>query len=158
MTPKSGKTAPITFKTILFQAGKTATGIVVPEEIVENMGAGKKPPVTITINGYTYRNTVAVMGGKFMVGVSAEHRQGAGVKGGEQIEVTIALDTEPRVAEVPEDLQRALDEDKTAASHFETLSYSKKRALILPLTDAKTEDTRKKRLEKTIETLRAGKV
>lgn len=158
MTPKSGKTAPITFKTILFRAGKTATGIVVPEEIVENMGAGKKPPVTITINGYTYRNTVAVMGGKFMVGVSAEHRQGAGVKGGEQIEVTIALDTEPRVAEVPEDLQRALDEDKTAASHFETLSYSKKRALILPLTDAKTEDTRKKRLEKTIETLRAGKV
>ena len=158
MAPQSGKNTGIKFKTILLQAGKTATGIVIPDEIVENMGAGKKPPVKITINGYTYRNTVAVMGGQFMVGVSAEHRQGAGVKGGEEIEVTIELDTEPRVAEVPEDLQRALDKNKSAAQHFEKLSYSKKRALILPLQDAKTEETRKKRLEKTIETLNAGKI
>jgi hypothetical protein len=83
------------FKTTLLQAGKTATGFTIPSEIVEGLGAGKKPPVRITINGYTYRNTVAVMGGKYMVGVSAEHRMGAHVAGGDKMEVTIELDTEP---------------------------------------------------------------
>jgi hypothetical protein len=82
------------FKTTLLQAGKTATGIKIPPEIVESLGAGKKPPVRITINGYTYRNTVAVMGGAYMVGVSAEHRKGANVKGGDVLEVIIELDTQ----------------------------------------------------------------
>src|SRR6187551_2459141 len=97
------------FTTTLLKAGKTATGIEIPASIVEKLGAGKKPPVRITINGYTYRNTVAVMGGVFMVGVSAEHRKGANIEGGDEVEVTIELDTELRVVSVPDDFQKALN-------------------------------------------------
>src|SRR6267142_2808752 len=110
------------FTTTLLQAGKTATGIHIPSEIVERMGAGKKPPVRITINGYTYRNTVAVMGGAYMVGVSAEHRLGAKVAGGDNVEITIELDTEPRIVEVPADFQKALNKNAGAKKNFEALS------------------------------------
>lgn len=153
----SKKNDSLKFRTTLQQAGKTATGIVVPPEIVESLGAGKKPPVTVTINGYSYRNTIAVMGGAYMVGVSAEHRAGAGIDGGDEIEVTIALDTAPRIVEVPEDLQKALDADPAARQNFEALSYSNKQRHVLPIKDAKSEDTRKRRIEKTIEALKAGK-
>ena len=95
------------FHTTLLQADKTATGIIVPDEVVESLGAGKRPPVKVTINGFTYRNTIAVMGGVYMVGVSAANRAGAGVAGGDEIDVEIELDIEPRVVEVPEDLVQA---------------------------------------------------
>src|SRR5580765_1504620 len=136
------------FKTTLLQAGKTATGFTIPEEIVEGLGAGKKPPVRMTINGYTYRNTVAVMGGKYMVGVSAAHRMGAHVAGGDKIEVTIELDSEPRVVEIPQDLQKALRKNPDAKQFFDTLSYSKKKAIVVPINEAKAEDTRLRRIEK----------
>ena len=142
------------FKTVLFQAGKTATGFEIPSEIVEKLGAGKKPPVKVTINGYTYRNTVAVMGGVYMIGVSALHREGAGIKGGDKITVNLELDTEPRIAEVPADLAKQLKKEPLAKKNFDALSYSKKRAFILPITDAKTEETRIRRIEKTILTLK----
>jgi len=141
------------FKTILLQAGKTATGIEIPSKIVEGLNAGKKPPVRVTINGYSYRNTVAVMGGKYMVGVSAEHRKGAGVEGGEKIEVTIELDTAPRTVEVPADLQKNLDKKPAAKKKFEALSYSGKKQLVLPITEAKTEETRARRIEKAMQLL-----
>jgi hypothetical protein len=86
----------MTFRTKILQAGKTATGIQVPEAIVEQLGAGKRPPVKITINGYTYRSTVAVMGGKFMIGVSAEVRERAKVAGGDLVSVALELDKAPR--------------------------------------------------------------
>jgi Bacteriocin-protection, YdeI or OmpD-Associated/Domain of unknown function (DUF1905) len=142
------------FKTTLLQAGKTATGFEIPDQIVEGMKAGKKPPVRVTINGYTYRNTVAVMGGKYMVGVSAEHRKGAGVEGGQKIEVTIELDTESRTVEVPADLQKALDKKPAAKKKFEGLSYSGKKQLVLPVIEARTEETRNRRIEKVIQLLR----
>lgn len=145
------KTSQNTFRTTLLTAGKTATGIKIPDEIVEGLGAGKKPPVKVTINGkYTYRNTVAVMGGAYMVGVSAEHRAGANIAGGDEIEVTLELDTAPREAEVPADLQKALNKNAAAKKNFEALSYSKKQAFLLPIKDAKTEETRQRRIEKTI--------
>src|SRR5438309_2367144 len=81
------------FRTTILTAGKTATGIEVPSEVVDALGASKRPPVRVTINGYTYRNTIAVMGGKYMVGVSAEHRAGAGVGGGDEVDVEIELTT-----------------------------------------------------------------
>ena len=104
------------FKTKLLQAGKTATGIEIPAKIIEGFGVGKKPPVRITINGYTYRNTVAVMGGVYMVGVSAEHRKGANVNGGDEIEVTIELDTQPREVDIPEAFEKALKKNGSIAS------------------------------------------
>ena len=102
------------FKTKIIQSGKTATGIEVPARVVESLGTSKKPPVSVTIKGYTYRSTIAVMGGKFMVGVSAKIREAAGVAGGDTVSVDIELDTAPRVLEVPADLKRALGRDKEA--------------------------------------------
>ena len=84
------------FRTTILQGDKTATGIRIPDEIVEALGAGKRPPITVTINGFTYRSTVAVMGGAYMVGVSAENCAGAGVAGGDEVDVDIELDTAPR--------------------------------------------------------------
>jgi hypothetical protein len=146
------------FKTTILQAGKTATGITIPPEIVESFGAGKKPPVKITINGYTYRNTIAVMGGVFMVSISAGHRKGANVNGGDKIEVDIELDTEQRVVEVPEVFQKALNKNAAAKKNFEQLSNSKKKWLTIPITEAKTEETKMRRIEKTIALLKEGKV
>lgn len=146
------------FRTTLLQADKNATGIQIPDEIVASLGAGKRPPVRVTINGYTYRNTVAVMGGVFMVGVSAEHRKGAGVAGGDEVDVDIELDTEPRVVTVPPDFQAALDNDVAAKRFFEELSYSNKSRHVLSVEDAKTAETRQRRIEKAISQLRAGKV
>src|SRR5215212_12124357 len=105
-------------------AGKTATGFRVPAEVVEALGRGKRPPVLVTINGHTYRNTVAVMGGVFMIGVSAEHRAAAGVQAGDELEVDIELDTAPREVAVPADLAAALDRDADARRRFNKLSYS----------------------------------
>ena len=112
------------FHTTLLQADKTATGIIVPDEVVESLGAGKRPPVKVTINGFTYRNTIAVMGGVYMVGVSAANRAGAGVAGGDEIVVEIELDIEPRVVEVPADLAAALDAEPRARETFDRLSNS----------------------------------
>ena len=146
-----------TFKTILLQAGKTATGIKIPPEIIEKLGAGKKPPVKVTINGFTYRSTVAVMADAFMVGVNAENRIGAKVNGGDKIEVTIELDTEERVVEIPADFQKILNKHPEAKKKFATLSYSKQKELVVPITDAKTEETKQKRIEKALSILITAK-
>src|SRR5204863_7601491 len=102
------------FHTTLLQSGKTAVGIQVPDAVVAALGSGRRPPVRVTINGYTYRSTVAVMGGVYMVGVSAEHRAGAGVAGGDEVDVDLELDTAPREVEVPADLAAALDAEPAA--------------------------------------------
>ncbi len=143
------------FRTTLFLAGKTATGIVIPPEVIEGLGAGKRPPVTVTINGVTHRNTVAVMGGDYMVGVSAERRELHGIKAGDEIEVELLLDTEPRVVEVPEALAKALDAEPRAKAVFESLSKSRKQDYTLPVETAKTGETRQRRVDKAISDLSA---
>jgi hypothetical protein len=145
----------LNFTTIIKQTGKTTTGIEVPAEIMDGLGGGKKPPVCVTLNGYTYRSTVAVMGGAYMISLSAEHRTGAGVAGGDTVVITLRPDTAPRVLEVPEELQQALDANKAAKEKFESLSYSNKQRYTLPVKDAKTEETRRKRIEKAIAELSA---
>ena len=156
MTTK--KHTPKKFRAELFLAGKTATGFEVPAEIVEGLGSGKKPPVKVTINGYTYRNGIAVYGGVFMIGVSAEHRAGARVKAGQEINVSIELDTEPRIVEVPADFQKALDKNPVAKKKFESLSYSHKSQHVLAILGAKAEETRKRRIDKAIEMLKEVKI
>lgn len=145
------------FQTVVELGGKTATGIRVPPEVVEALGSGKKPAVRVTINGYTYRSTVAVYGGEFMLPVSAEVRERAGIAAGDGIEVAVELDTEPRVVEVPDDLAAALATDAEAQQFFEGLSYSNKRRIVLSINDAKTPETRQRRITRTIENLRQGK-
>ncbi|HZW04894.1 MAG TPA: YdeI/OmpD-associated family protein [Anaerolineaceae bacterium] len=146
-----------TFRTILRLEGKTATGIEVPPEVVRALGPTQKPPVRVTIGKHTYRSTVAAYGGLYMIPVSAENRELAGVRAGEEVEVTLELDTEPRVVAVPSDLAAALAADPQAKGFFESLSYSNQRRYVLQIEDAKTPETRQRRIEKTVANLRAGK-
>jgi hypothetical protein len=147
----------VRFHTTIKQSGKTATGIQIPEDVVEALGKGKRPPVRVTINGFTYRSTIAVRRGVYMVGVSAENRAGAGVGGGDEVEVEIELDTEPREVVVPSDLAAALACDADAARFFESLSYSQKLWFVVQVTDAKTAETRKRRIGRALELLRDGR-
>lgn len=144
------------FRTTILQSGNN-TGIEVPAEVVEALGGGKKPAVVVTIGSYSYRSSVAVMGGKFLIPLSAERRAESGIKGGDEVQVDLALDTQPREVTVPEDLSVALAGDAAAKAFFETLSYSNKLRHVLSITDAKTPETRRKRIDKAIELLRAGK-
>jgi hypothetical protein len=146
------------FKTVILQAGKTATGIVVPPEIVEGLNSGKKPSVLVTIKGHTYRSTVATMSGDFMIPVSSEIRGITGVAGGDEVDVELQLDTALRELEIPGDFAAALENAPEAKQFFETLSYSNKRRFTWSINDAKTPATRQRRIEKSVETLRAGKV
>src|SRR3979409_1742880 len=107
------------FHTTLLQSGKTAVGIEVPNDVVEALGAGKRPPVRVTINGYTYRNTIAVMGGVFMVGVSAENGEKARGAGGDEVDIDIELDTQPRELTLPPDFSAILDRNPEARQVFE---------------------------------------
>ena len=142
------------FRTKIMLGGKTATGFEVPATAVEKLGQGKRVPVNVTINGYTYRSTVAVYGGKYFLPLSAENRSGAGVGAGDNVEVDLELDTAPREVSVPADLAKAFKRDATARKNFEALSYSAKRGYVLPIEQAKTEETRQRRIEKAIAELR----
>ncbi len=144
------------FRTKILPAGKTAAGIEVPANVVAALGSSKRPPVRATINGYTYRSTVAVMGGKFMLGVSNEVRSSAGVAAGDTVDIDLELDTEAREVELPPDFAAALARDAKAKKFFEGLSYSKKLRLVIPI-DIKAVEVRKQRIAKTVEQLREGR-
>lgn len=137
--------------------GKTATGIVVPPEVVTALGGGKRPPVRVTFSGYTYRTTVAQRGGRFLIPVSAEVRQRAGVAAGDRVEVELALDTAPRELTVPADLAAALDREPAARQFFDRLSYSNRQWHVLQVEGAKTAGTRQRRIEKSVGMLRDGR-
>ncbi len=147
----------VRFRTTIQQSGKTTTGIQVPQEVVQALGAGKRPAVKVTINGYTYRSTVAVMGGQFMVSVSAEHRAEAGVAGGDEVDVDIDLDTAPREVSVPTDFAAALDAEPEALRTFQSLSYSNRSWHVLEVEGAKTDETRQRRIAKSVDTLKRGR-
>ena len=145
------------FRTTILQGDKTATGIRVPDEVVEALGAGKRPKVLVTIRGYTYRNSVAVMGGEYMIGVSAENRAGAGVAGGDTVDVDIELDTAPREVTVPDDFAAALAAEPNAQRTFDGLSYSNKSWHVLQIEGAKSDETRQRRIVKSVDALREGR-
>jgi hypothetical protein len=147
----------VRFRATVEQAGKTATGIEVPGTVVEGLGAGKRPPVRVTINGYTYRNTVASMGGRFMVGVSAQNREAAGVAGGDVVDVDIELDSAPREVTVPKDFAAALKKDAQAKKTFDSLSYSNQNWHVSSIEGAKTEETRQRRISKSAAALHEGR-
>jgi len=142
------------FKTKIVQTGNN-TGIEVSEQLLDKLGGGKRPLVVVTINGgYSYRSAVGKMSNKFMISLSAENRKNANVKGGDAVEIDLALDTAPRTADIPEDLQKALDKNKTAKTNFEKLAPSKKKAIVLSISEAKTEATKMRRIEKAMESLK----
>ena len=144
------------FDSVVELGGKTATGFEVPADIVAELGHGKRPPVRVTINGYTYRSTVASMGGRFLLPLSAPNREAAGVAAGDPIQVEVELDTAPREVVLPVDLAAALAADPAAQRGFDRLSYSGKQGYVQPIEAAKTEVTRRRRIDKTIATLRTA--
>lgn len=144
------------FTTTLQQAkDMNATGIVIPPEIITLLGGGKRAPVRVTINGYTYRSTVAVMGGTFMVGVAAEHREKAKITGGETIDVTLELDDAPRTVDVPDDFAAALKKAK-ARNAFDALAYTHRKEHVRAIEEAKAPETRARRIVKSVEKVVAG--
>jgi hypothetical protein len=145
------------FHTTSLQSGKTTTGIRVPDEIVDALGSGRRPPVRVTVNGYSYRTTVASMNGSFMCSVSAEIRKNAGVAGGDEVDVEIELDAEPREVTVPADLRTALGADPEAARFFDALSYSHKSAYVLWIESAKKDETRQRRIPEAVRMLKEGR-
>jgi bacteriocin resistance YdeI/OmpD-like protein/uncharacterized protein DUF1905 len=146
------------FRAEILLNGKTATGIEVPSDVVDALGSGKRPAVRVTLGDYGYLSTVAMMNGVYMLPVSAEVRANAGVGAGDQVEVGLELDTTPREVIVPDDLAAALAADEAAKTFFDSLSYSNKRRVVLPIEDAKTEETRQRRIAKSVEKLRANRL
>jgi hypothetical protein len=129
-------------------------GLEVPQEVVQALGAGKRPTVTITINGHCWRSRVAIMRGRHLIGLSNANRQAAGVVTGDEVEVEVQLDPEPRAVAEPGDLARALDADPLARAAYNHLSYGLKLQHVHAIESAKKPETRRRRIEKAIAELR----
>ena len=141
------------FKAVLQANGKTATGIEVPPEVMAELGGGKRPLIKVTINEHTYPSAIGIMGGKSLIPVSADNRAKAGIAAGDLLDVTIELDTGKREIAVPDDLRRALATNDVAQRAFEALSNSRKKRHVLSIEAAKTDETRQRRISKTLEEL-----
>ncbi len=142
--------------TVLKDDKVNATGLRIPAEAVAALGKGKKPPVKVSLNSYTYRSTIAAYGDVFMLPVSAEHRAAAGVKAGDQVEVTIELDLEPRTVDVPDDLAAALAEKPGATAAFDALSYTMRKEYVRQVESAKAQETRERRIAGIVAKLTEG--
>lgn len=143
---------PVTFHTTIQQTGKNTTGIQVPEQMIETLNAGKRPLVRVTLNGYTYRGAIAVMGGEYWIALSAENRQAAGVQGGDALDVTLELDLAQRSVELPADLQAALDQAGLMPA-FQGTAPSMQKEYVRQVTEAKAAETRARRIAKIVEKL-----
>ncbi len=144
--------------TATLQARGPAAAVVLDDEKVAAIGEGaKRFPVRATVNGYSWRTSVARMGGEFLVGLNREVREGAGVAAGDSVEVRLALDTEPREVVVPKALADALAGDAAAATAFEKLAYTHRKEYARWIDEAKRDETRERRVVQAIEMLREGK-
>ena len=143
------------FRATVVLGGRTATGIQVPDDVVTALGSSKRPPVVVTVGGYTYRTTVAPMGGSYWIPLAAEHREAAGVQADQQVDVSLELDTAPREVPLPDDLATAMDD--AARTAYDALAYSHRKEWVRWVEEAKKPETRIARIEKTVESLRAGK-
>ncbi len=150
-------TDPIRFHSVIELGGKTATGFQVPDDVVAALGSGKRPAVVVRIGSYEYRSTVAPMGGASYLPLAAEHREAAGLAAGDEIDVSVELDTAPRTVDVPPDLAAALDAEPEARAFFNGLSNSNKKWHVLSVLGAKTDETRRRRVEKSVAMLREGR-
>jgi hypothetical protein len=144
------------FQTTVQVEGRTATFLEVPLDVLALFGRARAP-VRVTIRGHTYRSTVAVYGGRYYLPLNRTNRAAAGVAAGETVSVELESDDEPRTVDVPEDLQAALAGDTEAAAAFERLSYTHRREYVEWITEARREETRARRIAKTVERLREGK-
>jgi len=132
-------------------------GLEVPPEVVDALGGGRRPPVTITVNGHSWKSRVAIMRGRYLLGLSNANRQAAGVTTGDEVEVELELDSEPRVVVEPADFARVLDADPVARAAYDRLADGRKREYVRDIEGAKRPETRTRRIEKAIATLRDGR-
>lgn len=138
------------FRSELESTGKTTAGFEVPEEVVDALGGGKHPKVSVTVNGSTFRTSIARMGGRYLLDMSADRRSAAGVATGDVLDVDVDPDTAPRQVELPDDLAEALDADPVAKTFWETLSSSKQQWHVAQVTGAKKAETRAARVGKSV--------
>lgn len=150
-------TEGVSFRTTIELGGKTATGFAVPDHKVEALGAGKRPAVRVTVGRHTYRTTIASMGGRFLVPLSAENRASAGVAAGDEVDVHMEVDNETRQIAAPPDLADALTRDEQAREFFDALAPSHRKEWVRWIEDAKKPETRARRLVATLDALREGK-
>lgn len=139
----------VTIDCELQRTGGTTTGFHVPDEVVDKLGGGRRPKVVATVNGRSWRSSIASMGGEFWLGVSAANRNLVGLSGGEVYELTLELDTAPREVDVPDDLAQALAE-AGARPAFDRLSFTLRKEHALAVTSAKRTETRERRIEKIV--------
>ncbi len=135
---------------------KNATGIPVPAEVIAALGQGKRPKVIVTVGGHSYRSTVAAYGDVYMLPLSQEHRAAAGVEGGQTVEITLELDTQPRTVDVPDDLVAALAERPGRRAAFDALSYTARKEHVRQVETAKAAETRQRRIDKIVAGLDGG--
>jgi antitoxin component of MazEF toxin-antitoxin module len=138
---------------LLGHGGNTA-GFEIPDEVVEELGGGRKPKVVVTVGAHTWRSSIVNMGGTFMLGVSMENRAAAGVAAGETLDVEITLDTAPRTVDLPDDLAAELERDPAARAAWETWSFTRQKEAARSLTEARKPETRSRRLDKVLAELR----
>jgi hypothetical protein len=146
----------VTFETTLRASGNN-TGIPVPGEVIEQLRRGKRPPVLVSVNGYDYRSTVAVMGGQYLIGLSAAVRAATGLEGGDPISVTLKVADSPREVDVPDDFAAAMDGQEPARQFFDLLPNSLQRYHVDNINAAKTPETRERRINKAVGVFLAGK-
>ena len=146
----------VTFETTLSVNGNN-TGIEVPNDVIERLGSGKRPPVIVTVNGYEYRSTVAVMGGRYLIGLSAAVRSATGLKGGDPVSVMLKVAATPREVEVPADFAAAMEQQEPARQFFDGLSNSVQRYHVDNINAAKAPETRQRRIDKAVDLFLAGK-
>ncbi len=145
----------VSFDTTLSAFGNN-TGIEVPDEVIEELNAGKRSSLMVRVNGYVYQVTPGVMDGRTMLSFSADHRQKSGLQGGDEIHVELAVATTPPEVEMPDDFRKALEESDTKA-FFDSLSNSLQRYHCDQINGAKTEETRQRRIEKAVGLFKQGK-
>ncbi|HEX7459841.1 MAG TPA: YdeI/OmpD-associated family protein [Acidimicrobiales bacterium] len=145
------------FRAEVEQAGRTATGITVPDRVIEALGAGRRPSVLVTINGATFATTIGSLGGRFKIPVSAERRALTGVGPGDVVDVTLEVESGNRDVALPDDFAAALAARPTARVFFDGLAPGQRKAFVTPIIGAKAPETRKRRIDKAVAALAEGK-
>jgi hypothetical protein len=146
------------FNAELRLGGKTATGIPVPESVIEGLGGGRRPRVTVSLNGYTFQTSLGTMAGQVLIPVSAAVRSAAGVAAGDRLDVEIELATEPAQVAVPEDVRAALAAEPETQAFFDGMTASQRRGYTEWIEQAKKAETRRRRLAQGLDALRAKHV
>ncbi len=146
--------ATVTFTTTVLSSGGTKAGIEVPDHVLDALGGGRRVPVVVTVSGHTWSSTTAVMGGRTLLGMSTENRRLAGIEAGQDVEVTLARETGPREVPVPDDLAAALAQEPGLRGRFDALAPSRRRNHVVQVEGARTPQTRTRRVEKVLASLR----